>query len=317
MKRYIVKRFIHSVFVVLGVATFAFFMLRLIPGDIVNTILGSEYTPEAAETLRHKLGLDQPLYVQYVKWLAAAVQGDLGNSLYDGQPVLQALGEALPRSLSLAFVGWAFGVAIALPVGIVSALKRNTPADYLATVLGFLGISMPSFWLGIVLMLVFAVSLQWLPAIGYQPISEGVWGWLQRLILPGLAIGAGYGAIISRQMRGSMIEVLKQPYIRTARAKGLSNEVIIAKHALQNALIPVVTVAGIQLALLLGAAVVIETVFSIRGVGRVLVSAIFNKDYPLVQGAVLLISLIFVGLNLLVDILYTFIDPRIRYDGGQ
>jgi peptide/nickel transport system permease protein len=305
------------VFVLLGVSLVVFLGLKAIPGDVIDAILGREFTPEAAAALRARYGFDQPVYVQYARWLTLAVQGDLGTSFLTGEPVTTGISEALPRTLSITLVAWVFGMLIAIPTGLVSALKRNTALDYLATVTAFLGLSMPSFWVAIVLILVVGVQLRLLPTVGYTELSEGFWPWLRNLILPGISVGLAYGAIVSRQVRGSMIETLKQNYIRTARAKGLSTTVIVVKHALQNAMIPVVTVAGIQLALLLGGAVVTETVFSIRGLGRLLVDAIGNRDYFLVQGAVMVIALIFVGSNIVIDFLYTLINPRIRLTGGE
>jgi peptide/nickel transport system permease protein len=207
------------------------------------------------------------------------------------------------------------GLVIAVPAGIISALRRNTAVDYAASLVAFLGVSMPGFWFGIILILIFAVRLQWLPAVGYAPIDEdGLRAWFEHLIMPSLAIGASYAAILMRFVRAGLLEVLNSDYIRTARAKGVSERRVIVRHALRNAMIPVVTVAGIQLALLLSGAVVVETVFSIRGLGRILVGAIFDKDYPVVQGVILVTTVIFVLANLFVDILYTFLDPRIRYD---
>jgi peptide/nickel transport system permease protein len=240
--------------------------------------------------------------------------GDLGTSIASPEPVMDAIKIGLPKTMSLAGLSFLLAVLIAVPAGIVSALRRNSPVDYAASVVAFVGVSMPGFWFGIILILVFAVRLHWLPAIGYSPIGEdGVWAWFEHLLLPSLAIGAGYAAILMRFVRAGLLEVLNSDYIRTARAKGVSERGVIVRHAFRNALIPVVTIAGIQLALLLSGAVVVETVFSIRGLGRILVGAIFDKDYPVVQGVILLTTVIFVLANLIVDILYTFLDPRIKY----
>jgi peptide/nickel transport system permease protein len=312
--QYILRRLIQSIFIVWGCATLVFFMLRLIPGDPVVQMLGPEYTPEAAEALRRKLGLDEPIWIQYVKWFGNLLQGDLGDSITGSESVVEAIQTGLPKTLSLAAVSFVFAVVIAVPAGIVAALRRNGWIDYLVSLIAFVGVSMPSFWFGIILILVFSVRLDWLPAIGYAELSEdGFWPWLERLLLPGIAIGAGYAAILMRFVRAGLLEVLSSDYIRTARAKGLKERRVIAAHALRNALIPVVTIAGIQLALLLSGAVVIETVFSIRGLGRILVGAIFDRDYPIVQGVILLIAVVFVLANLIVDILYTWLDPRIHY----
>ncbi len=314
MTRYIIRRLVHAAFIVWGVATLVFFMLQIIPGDPIILMLGEQYTPEAAEQLRNKLGLDEPIYVQYFKWVGNVLQGDLGRSNATGESVSDAIKTALPKTLSIAVVSFAIAILIAFPAGIIAALKRNSPIDYVVSILAFVGVSMPGFWFGIVLILLFAVRLGWFPAVGYTPISEGFWEWLKHLILPSIAVGMGYAAILMRFIRAGLLEVLGSDYVRTARSKGLRERAVIGRHAMRNALIPVVTVAGIQLALLLNGSVVIEIVFSIRGMGRLLVRGILDKDYPVVQASILLIAVVFVLANLIVDIIYTFLDPRIRYD---
>jgi len=312
--QYIIRRLIQALFLVWGCATLVFFMVRLIPGDPVVQMLGPEYTPEAAEAIRVKLGLDEPFHIQYLRWFGNVLTGDLGGSIATGKSVVDIITTGLPKTLSLATLSFLIATAIAVPAGIVAALRRNTVFDYVASVVAFIGVSMPSFWFGILLILVFAVQLRWLPAIGYaDPMEDGVVAWLERLILPSLAIGAAYSAILMRFVRAGLLEVLSSDYVRTARAKGVREHAVVLRHAMRNALIPVVTVMGIQLALLLSGTVVVETVFSIRGIGRILVAAIFDRDYPIVQGVILLIAVIFVMANLLVDIVYTFLDPRIRY----
>ncbi|MEZ4660963.1 MAG: ABC transporter permease [Caldilineaceae bacterium] len=314
MTKYIIRRFLASLLVILGVATLVFFLLRAVPGDPLGAML-AEVDPTAAEELRRKLGLDQPVYVQYIFWLGRLLQGDMGNSLYGSNvSVSRIIGEAIPRTLSLTFLSVIVALAIALPAGILSALRKNSLTDYGFTFFAFLGLSMPDFWLGVLLIIIFAVNLRWLPAIGYEPISEGFWPWFSHLLLPAIATGTGFSAIIARMTRSAMLEVLKSDYIKVAHAKGLRNRVVILRHALRNALIPVVTVMGIAFALLMSGAVIVENVFAIKGLGRVLIQGILNRDYPLVQGAILLVSTIFVFSNLLVDILYTVIDPRIQYD---
>ena len=314
MTQYILRRLIQSAFIIWGCATLVFFMLRLIPGDPVVQMLGPEYTPEAADALRQKLGLNQPLHIQYLLWFGHMLTGDLGGSIATGETVSGIIATGLPKTLSLAGLSFLIAVVIAVPAGIIAALRRNTPFDFAASIVAFIGVSMPSFWFGILLILIFAVRLGWLPAIGYAELREdGFVAWLERLILPSLAIGAGYSAILMRFVRAGLLEVLGSDYVRTARAKGVHERGVVLRHALRNALIPVVTVIGIQLALLLSGTVVVETVFSIRGIGRILVGAIFDRDYPIVQGVILLIAVIFVLANLIIDIVYTFIDPRIRY----
>ena len=314
MTRYIIRRLIHALFIVWGVATLVFFLLQMIPGDPAIQMLGEEYTAEAAEDLNRKYGYDKPIYVQYFKWLGSMLQGDLGRSVASGETVTDAIKTAFPKTLSITIVSFFIAVLIAVPTGIIAALKRNSAIDYSMSIMAFIGVSMPSFWFGIVLIIVFAVRLNWLPAIGYRPLSDGFWEWLKHLLLPALAVGTGYSAILMRFVRAGLLEVLGSDYVRTARSKGLRETSVVIRHALRNALIPVVTIAGIQLALLLNGTVIIEIVFSIRGMGRLLVRGILDKDYPIVQTTILIVAVIFVMANLIVDILYTFLDPRIRYD---
>ncbi len=315
MSRYLLRRTLGAIVVMWAVATLVFFMLRAVPGDPIAAMLFDVADPAAAEQLRQKFGLDQPVYVQYVKWFALALQGDLGTSLLGSQiQVSRIVTEALPRTLSLASLSFVIALTIAGPAGLISALKRHSAIDHAVTLIAFLGLSMPDFWLAILLIIVFAAHLQWLPAIGYVPLAQGFWPWLSHLILPSIAIGTPFAAIMARMIRSSMLEVLKTEYMQVARAKGLLKPRLIFVHALPNALIPVVTVMGIALALLMAGTVVVENVFAIKGLGRVLIQGILNRDYPVVQGAILVVSAIFVFANLLVDVLYTVIDPRIRFE---
>ena len=313
MTGYILRRLFGAAIVMWAVATLVFFMLRIVPGDPLAAMLFDTGDPAAADELRIKFGLDRPLIVQYVKWLLLIVQGDLGNSIYGSRiPVSQLLIEAAPRTLSLAFLAFSVSVVIAIPAGLISALWRGRPIDHGVTFIAFLGLSMPDFWLGILLIILFAANLGWLPAIGYEPLSAGFWPWFSHLILPAIAAGTGFSAIIARMVRSSMLEVLKTDYVMVARAKGLSPWRVVMGHAFPNALIPVITVMGIAFGLLMASAVVVETVFAIKGLGRILIEGILNRDYPVVQGAILVVSFIFVFVNLLVDVLYVVIDPRIR-----
>ncbi len=315
MSRYLLRRTLGALIVMWAVATLVFFMLRIVPGDPIGAMLFDAGDAEAVEALRRKLGLDQPIWVQYGKWFWAVLQGDLGNSIYGSRvPVAQIILEALPRTLSLAGLAFLIAVAIAVPAGLIAATRRNSAADHAVTLFAFLGLSMPDFWVGILLIIVFAANLQWLPAIGYAPLSEGFWPWLSHLILPAVAVGTAFSAIIARMIRSAMLEVLRTDYVRVARAKGLPRALVIFRHAFPNALVPVVTVIGIAFALLMAGAVVVENVFAIKGLGRVLIQGILNRDYPVVQGAILVVSAIFVFSNLLVDLLYAVIDPRIRYE---
>lgn len=315
MTGYILRRSLGAIVVMWAVATLVFFMLRILPGDPLAAMLFDAGDPAAADELRIKFGLDQPMIVQYWRWFTLMLQGDMGNSIYGSRiPVTQILAEAAPRTLSLAFLSFFVAVVIAIPAGLISAIKRGRPIDHGVTFIAFLGLSMPDFWLGILLILLFAANLGWLPAIGYTPISEGFWPWLSHLILPATAAGTAFSAVIARMVRSSMLEVLKTDYVRVARAKGLSPWRVTMGHAFPNALIPVVTVMGIAFGLLMASAVVVETVFAIKGLGRILIEGILNRDYPVVQGAILAVSFIFVFVNLAVDVLYGLIDPRIRVD---
>ena len=315
MLRYLSRRLIGAVFVMWAVAMLVFFMMRIVPGDPFEAMLFDTGDPAAAEELRKKFGLDQPAYIQYFTWQWNILHGEFGFSIYGShQPVGRLIAEALPRTLSLAALSFFLAILIAVPAGIIAATRRNTGADYAVTVFAFIGLSMPEFWVAILLIIFFAANLHWLPAIGYVPLAKGFWPWFSHLILPAIAVGTGFSAIIARMIRSAMIEVLKTDYMRLAKSKGLSRQVLTMYHAFPNALIPVVTVVGIAFALLMAGAVVVENVFAIKGLGRLLIQGILNRDYPLVQGTILVVSGIFVFSNLLVDLLYTIIDPRIRYE---
>jgi peptide/nickel transport system permease protein len=313
VNRYLIARTIQALIVIWAVATLVFFMLRAVPGDPIQAIL-ADVDPTAAAAIRAKLGLDQPVIVQYVFWLRNMLQGDLGQSVYGSHiAVSRIIIEAIPRTLSLASLAFVISFSLGLVTGIVSAVKKYSFIDHVLTFSAFIGISMPDFWIGIVLIIIFASTLRWLPAIGYEPLSKGFWPWLSHLILPALATGLPFSAALARITRSSMLEVLQKDYITVARSKGLSERPIILRHAFRNALIPVVTVMGISIALLFSGAVVVENVFAIKGLGRVLIQSIINRDYPVVEGSILLVALLLVFANLAVDILYTVIDPRIDY----
>ncbi|MYA93871.1 MAG: ABC transporter permease, partial [Chloroflexi bacterium] len=312
--RYFVARVVQALIVVWAVGTLVFFMLRAVPGDPIAAML-ADVDPTAADAIRAKLGLDQPVLVQYLFWLRNTLSGDLGQSLYGShQAVNVQIAEAVPRTVSLALVAFLVSFTLGLSAGIISAVKKDSLLDYGFNLAAFLGISMPSFWIGIVLIIVFAVNLRWFPAIGYKPMSAGLDQWLRYLILPGLAVGLPFSASIARLTRSAMLEVLGQDYISLARSKGLNERRVIFRHALRNALIPVITVMGISLALLFSGSVVVENVFAIKGLGRVLIQSILNRDYPVVQGSILLVAVLLVFMNLAVDLLYRVIDPRISYD---
>ena len=314
MGRFVVKRIAYALIVIWAVGTLVFFMLRAVPGDPIGALL-ADVDPAAAVAIRAKLGLDRPVAIQYLYWLRNTFRGDLGQSIYGSHvSVARIIAEAVPRTISLATLAFVISFSLALAAGVVSAVKKYSLLDHTLTVTAFLGISMPDFWLGILLIIVFAAHLNWLPAIGYQPLSAGIWPWFSHLIMPALAAGLPFSAVITRIIRSAMLEVLQEEYITVARAKGLKERLVIGRHAFRNALIPVVTVMGIALALLFSGTVIVENVFAIKGLGRVLIQSIINRDYPVVQGSILVISVILVFTNLLVDILYIFIDPRIRYE---
>lgn len=314
MKKYIAKRVLNALFVVWLVATVVFFGLRAIPGGPVRTMLGAEATEEAVNRMRAELGLDQPLYVQYAEWMLDLVTLDLGQSLTSGEQISVMMASAVPRTLSIALIGVVVGLGIALPTGIISATRKGQRSDYLATVAAFLGLSMPAFFIGILLALVFGVWWGVLPIVGYAPLQEdGIVEWFRRILLPGISVGVPYAAVVMRMTRSSLLEVLDAEYMKTAKAKGVGRTTRLYKHAMQNALIPVVTVAGIQIALVLVGSVTVELVFGIQGIGRLLVDAILDRNYPVTQAVILLVAAIMVFMNLTVDIIYTFLDPRIRY----
>lgn len=315
MSRYMLRRTLGAIIVMWAVATLVFFMLRAVPGDPIAAMLFEVGDPEVADRIRQKFGLDQPVWVQYGKWFVLVLQGDFGTSLLGSQlDVWRIVAEAFPRTMSLAMLSFLIAMVIAVPAGLISALRRHSVLDHAITAVAFLGLSMPDFWLAILLIILFAANLHWLPAIGYVPLAEGFWPWFSHLILPSIAIGTPFAAIMARMIRSSMLEVLRTEYMQVARSKGLLGPRLIFVHAFPNALIPVVTVMGIALALLMAGTVVVENVFAIKGLGRVLIQGILNRDYPVVQGAILAVSAIFVFSNLLVDLLYTVIDPRIRYE---
>ncbi|MFC7154354.1 ABC transporter permease [Halomarina halobia] len=314
MRRYIAKRVAHALFVMWLVATTVFFGLRAIPGGPVQTMLGQEATPEAKRALRDQLGLNDPLPVQYADFMLDLLTFDFGQSITTSQSVATLVGQAAPRTFSVALVAVVVGLAVAVPAGIVSATRKRQPVDYVATVGAFLGLSMPAFFVGILLALVFGVWLDLLPIVGL-PTEEGFVPWFEHIVLPGIAVGLPYGAVVMRMMRSSLLEVLDEPYMKTALAKGVGSRTRLYKHALQNALIPVVTVAGIQLALVLVGSVTVELVFSIQGLGRLLVDSMLDRNYPVTQVVILLVAGVLVFTNLVVDIAYTAIDPRIRYGG--
>jgi peptide/nickel transport system permease protein len=303
MKSFLLRRLLQSLFVLFGVSVVVFLILHL-TGDPALLLLPPDATVEDVERFRREMGFNDPVAVQYVRFLGGALKGDFGESLRHGEPAMALVLERLPATFELAGAGLLIAMGLAVPAGIISAVRRNTAVDYVSTVIALLGQAMPTFWLGIMLILVFSVHLGWLPSSGR--------GNLAHLILPAITLGLFTTARITRLTRSGMLEVLGQDYIRTARAKGVGEPPVVWKHALRNASIPIVTIVGIELGTLLGGSVITETIFAWPGVGRLSVQAIFNRDYPVVQAAVFILAATFVLVNFLVDIMYTYLDPRIR-----
>lgn len=312
---YLGRRSLLAIPTLFGVALIVFALMRAVPGDVVTNLVGLEgnVSEERLVELRRMFGLDLPVHVQFGQWLTAAVRGDLGSSLRTGRPVGVDLALRFPVTLELTLLSLVVALAIALPVGVFAALYRGRWPDHLGSVFALLGLSVPGFFLGILLILLFSLRLGWLPPAGYVPFGEDPIANLRHMVLPALSLGLILAAATARIVRSTLLEVLGRDFVRTARAKGLSEPAVILRHALRTALIPVVTVVGLQFGQLLGGAVIIEQVFSLPGVGRFALEGINLRDYPVVQGAVLLIAAAFVVVNLLVDVLYTVIDPRVRY----
>ncbi|MEK5057391.1 ABC transporter permease [Paenibacillus shunpengii] len=312
MAKYILQRVLSLIPILLVVAVVVFLLIHLTPGDPASVILGDEASPESVAELRAQLGLDLPLYQQFISWFGGVLTGDLGDSIFMDMSVTEAFFSRVQPTLSLAVLAQIIAVVIALFMGILAARKRGTLADQAVMGISLLGISVPSFLLGLFLILFFAVELQWLPVAGYRPISEGLWEHLRYLLLPAIALGAMQAALIARMTRSSLIEVLSEQYIKTARAKGLKEKIVVYKHALKNAFIPILTVIGETFGTLITGASVIETVFNIPGIGQLIINSIERRDFALIQGSILLITITYVLLNLLIDLLYGLLDPRIK-----
>lgn len=307
-------RLISIIPVLVGIAVISFFLIRLVPGDIVSVMMGQDFgDPQLEAELRRLFGIDRPLPIQFAEWFTALLRGDLGHSLRSGRPVTAEVLERFPMTLELTVAALAVSLAISIPFGILSATRRNSSLDVGARVLSLIGLSLPNFWLGILLIMVFAVYLRVLPSGGYVEPSAGVGEHLKYLILPAITLGTGLAAVTMRMTRSSLLEVLGQEYVRTARAKGLQERVVVTRHALRNALVPVVTVIGIQTGRLLGGTVIVEQIFSWPGLGSLVVRAILQRDYPLVQGLTIFLAFFFVLMSLLVDLFYLYLDPRLRH----
>jgi peptide/nickel transport system permease protein len=313
MLAYAARRVVVTIPVMGVVAFFVFSLLYIAPGDPAAVIAGDQATPADVERIRQSLGLDRPFLVRFGEWVWQILHGDLGTSIFTNLPVSTMIAQRFEPTLSLMAITLCFAISVAIPMGVLAAWKAGTWIDRLIMAFAVFGFSVPVFIVGYLLAYVFALELEWLPVQGYTPLSRGLWPWFENLILPAVALGFVYIALIARITRASMLEVLQQDYIRTARAKGIGQRDILFVHALKNASVPIVTVIGIGVALLIGGAVVTESVFAIPGLGRLTIDAILRRDYPLIQGLVLLFSLVYVLVNLGIDILYTLLDPRIRY----
>ena len=313
MVSYILRRVLSTVPVMAIVALFVFSLLYIAPGDPAAIIAGDQASPGDIERIRQGLGLDRPFLVQFGSWLWHILHGDLGTSIFTNLPVAALIAQRIEPTLSLMLLTLILTILIAVPLGVVAAWKAGSWIDRTIMAFAVFAFSLPVFVVGYILAYVFALQFEWLPVQGYTPLSKGFWPWLQNLILPSVALGSVYTALIARITRASMLEVLQQDYVRTARAKGLDQRSILFVHALKNAAVPIVTVIGIGIALLIGGSIVTESVFAIPGLGRLTIDAILRRDYPVIQGIVLLFSFVYVLVNLMVDVTYTLVDPRIRY----
>ena len=322
--RHILARLAALIPILLGLSIASFALVHVIPGDPALVMLGGEGTPQQVQELRKQLGLDRPLIVRYGEWLgrvlrgdlwewlSRVVRGDLGESLYNRTRITDELLWRFPTTLALVCLSLLLSIGVGVPAGLISAVYRNSWIDHAARLLTLVSLSLPSFWLGLMLIILFSLKLNLLPIVGYKPITIDSWGGIRFLILPGAALGTYLAALLARLVRSSVLEVLGQEYIRTARAKGLPEHVVLFRHALRNALVPAVTVIGINVGILLGGSAVIETLFVLPGVGQLVVTALYNRDLPVIQGLILYISVLYVLINLAVDLLYTYLDPRLR-----
>jgi peptide/nickel transport system permease protein len=313
MHTFLVKRLGSMIATLVAVSVAIFFMVRLLPGNIIDIMFGGDATatPELKARAAHDLGIDGSYVSQYWRWVKGIFTGDMGKSLLNGRPITDILGTALTITIELILFGLVIAVAIGVPLGVISAVRRNSSADYASRVGGLLGLSIPNFWLATLLLIFFSRVVHWVPSFSYVPIYKDPWQNLQNFFMPAIAISVFTLAIVMRMVRATMLEVLNLDYVRTARAKGVPRRRVLRKHALRNALIPVVTVVGFEVGVLIGGAAVVEFIFGLPGVGQTLLNGIFNRDYPVIQDATLLIAAVFVGVNTLVDLLYGWLDPRI------
>jgi len=311
--RHTIGRLIALVPMLIALSIASFALVHVIPGDPALVMLGGEGTPQQVAELRKQLGLDRPLPIRYWEWLARVARGDLGESLYNRTRVADELIWRFPTTLTLVCLSLLISIVVGVPAGLLSAVFRNSWVDHAARLLTLVSLSMPSFWLGLMLIILFSLKLNLLPIVGYTSVVTNLWSGLRFLILPSCAMGMYLTALLARLVRSSVLEVLGQDYVRTARAKGVHERIVLFRHALRNALIPAVTVLGINLGILLGGSAVIETMFVLPGVGQLVITALYNRDLPVIQGLILYISVLYVLINLAVDLLYTYLDPRLRF----
>jgi peptide/nickel transport system permease protein len=314
MSGYILKRLLQTIPVLFLVSVISFTIMKLVPGDPAVLIGGPSATAAELDKIRQNLGLDQPFHVQMWRYYAGLVHGDLGTSLLLGKPVLASVIERIPISLSISIYAMLLTLVIGIGCGVIAALRRNTWVDQTAMLFALVGVSLPNFWLALMMIIVFSVQLGWLPTGGYVPFTTDPVGWFKTATMPAVSLALLQIGLLARITRSTMLEVLRQDYVRTARAKGLPERIVVAKHAFKNVLIPVITVIGVILSVLISGSVVIESVFSVPGIGSLLGSAVLRRDYPMIQGGLLFVATILLLLNLLVDVLYAYLDPRVRYD---
>ncbi|HEX7065566.1 MAG TPA: ABC transporter permease [Bacillales bacterium] len=313
---FLLKRLGLMAIVLFLVTVIVFALVQLLPGDPALVKLGKMATPEALAALREKMGLNDPLYVQYIRWLGGVLHGDLGYSIQDHSSVMAILLNKIPVTLQLTVMSFMISLIISVPVGVLSATRKGTIWDYLGTIFAMSGVSLPSFWLGILLIYVFAIFLGWLPPSGYVPPGENMVRSILLMLLPSITLGTRLSAELTRMIRSSLLEVMESDYIRTGYAKGLLERSVVYGHAFKNAIIPVITVSGLQLTTFFGGAVIAETIFAVPGVGRLIIESILSRDYPVVQGAVLFMAFAVVMTNFIIDIVYSVLDPRIKLTGG-
>jgi len=313
MIRYLARRLAYLVPTLLLVAFLVFFLIHLIPGDPAVVMMGPDATPEDLASVRKALGLEQPLWRQFALWMGSLLKGDFGVSIHTHRPVFQSIKERFPVTITLTSLALLFSLLVSLPSGVLAAAYHNTQKDYLFMLGTILGVSIPGFWLGLMALLIFSVHLGLFPSTGFVPLWDDFWEGLRFMVLPSITLGVYMAAVVARMTRSSMLEVLRLEYVTHARAKGLSEWKVLTKHALKNAFAPTLTTIGLQYGMLLGGAVVTETVFSLPGLGKYLVTSIYMRDYPVVQGCILFIALVYVLINLAVDLLYSYFDPRVSY----